>query len=330
MWTKCINCVNRGNIRSAYHAAGIVCRSTGELTLSGCKNDGKITAAPQEITYYAGGMVAKSDGAVMLQNCQNSGEVTTSAKYVGGLCGYLGAEDVMKTILSCENSGIITCTGDNTQDISYMGGITGYMKGGKSYGTFSYCRNLGEIRSYAAGTTTLCGICGYVNSESMVIAYCSNSGSETSPNAAENTCYHVYYNPQAAEEKYIHDNDPWKYDNISFTICGKGTYHVPHEMTFGEWIMTGGSSTGNTVLWISPVTGFTQKQISENPAFSGVWRLYRDDVQGKLYAEIPSHRDASGNIILPEDELQNADNAALTIYDLITPNSEYRIVNHIN
>lgn len=324
-----IDCENHGDIQSAYYAGGIVCRATGELTLSNCQNDGAITATPQEVKYYAGGLVAKSGGSVMMQNCQNSGTVTTSAKYIGGLFGCLDIPDVMKTIISCENSGDITCTGDNAHDLSYMGGIVGYMKGGKSYCTYSYCRNSGEILSNAGGSTILCGICGYVNSESIVITHCRNDGSESAPNAAENVCYHLYYNPKEAEEKYIHDNDPWKYDNVSFTIEGKGTYHVPHEMTFGEWIMLKGSSTGNSAVWISPVTGLTKKQISENPAFSGVWSFYRDDEQGKLYAEIPSHRDLRGNVILPMNEVLSPDGVPLTIFDLITPNCKYMLSDSI-
>ena len=261
----------------------------------------------------------------MMQNCQNSGAVTTSAQYVGGLAGYLGTSDVMKTVISCENSGSVTCGGDNAQELSYIGGVVGYMKGGKSYCTYSYCHNSGEIISSAGGKTILCGICGYVNSESIVVTYCSNDGYESAPNAAESLCYHLYYNPTKADEVYIHDNDPWQYDNVSFSIEGKGAFHIPHEMSFGDWIMTNGSSTGNTALWITPVTGLTEKQIRENPAFSGVWSFYRDDEQGKLYAEIPSHRDAKGNVILPDQEILRPADKPLTIYDLITPNCEYRI-----
>lgn len=326
-WASFIDCENYGNINSAYHAAGIVCRTTGELTLSNCKNNGRITAAPASVSYYAGGMVAKSGGSVMMQNCQNSGEVTTSAKYVGGLGGYLDTDDVMKTLLSCENSGNVICGGKNAQELSYAGGVVGFMKGGRSYCTLSHCSNSGEIISYAGGKTILCGICGYVSSETMVIAHCSNTGNELSPNAEESTCYHLYYNPTEPEAKYIHDNDPWKYDNVSFTIEGKGTFNIPHEMTFGEWIMTGGSSTGNNAVWVSPVTGLTEKQISENPAFSGVWSFFRDDVQGQLYTEIPSHRDNKGNVILPEKALLNPDGSPLTVSDVITPNFEYMNMN---
>jgi hypothetical protein len=322
-----IDCENHGDISSAYHAAGIVCRTAGELTLNNCINDGEITATPPTPNYYAGGMVAKSGGSVMMQNCRNSGAVTTSAKYVGGLGGYLDTADVMKTVISCENSGKITCGGDNVQELSYMGGLVGYMKGGKSYCTFSYCRNSGEIVSNAGGKTVLCGICGYVNSEAIMITHCSNTGSELSPNAEENTCYHLYYNPTAADETYIHDNDPWQYDNVTFTIEDKGDFYLPHEMTFGEWIMTGGSSTGNTAVWVSPVTGLTEKQIGEDPAFSGVWSFYRNDEQGKLYAEIPSHRDVKGNVILPECAILDSDGLPVTVDDLITPHCRYWISN---
>ena len=91
--------------------------------------------------------------------------------------------------------------------------------------------------------------------------------------------------------------------------------------------MLAGSSTGNTAVWVSPVTGLTEKQIAENPAFSGVWSFYRDDEQGKLYAEIPSHMDKNGNVILPENGILSPDGSPLTIYDLITPNSVYKLSN---
>lgn len=329
VWAKFIDCENHGSVKSAYHSAGIVCRSTGELTLSNCKNDGSITSTPATASYYAGGMVAKSNGSVMMQSCRNSGAVTTSAKYVGGLGGYLATGNVMKTVISCENSGTITCGDKNAQELSYMGGIIGYMKGGKSYCAFSYCRNSGDIISNAGGKTILCGICGYVSSESIIIARCSNGGSENSPNASENICYHLYYNPTASEEKYIHDNDPWIYDNVSFTIEGIGTYNVPHEMTFGDWIMMGGSSTGNNAVWVSPVTGLTEKQIDEDPAFSGIWSFYRYDEQGKLYAEITSHRDSNGNVVLPDNEVLTPDNIPVTVFDQITPNSVYKLRDEI-
>lgn len=329
VWASFIDCENHGDINSAYHSAGIVCRTKGELTFSNCKNDGAITSTPSSTSYYAGGMVAKSEGSVMMQNCQNSGTVTTSAKYVGGLGGYLGTEDVMRTVVSCENSGSVICGGQNAQELSYMGGIVGYMKGGRSYCTLSYCRNYGDIISNAGGKTILCGICGYVNSETIVIDHCTNNGSEFSPNASENICYHLYFNPTESEEKYIHNNDPWKYDNVSFTIEGVGTYQLPHEMTFGEWIMMSGSSTGNSAVWVSPVTGLTQKQIDDNPAFSGVWSAYRYDEQGKLYAEISSHRDSKGNVILPDNEVLSADRVPVTIFDQITPNSVYKLRDEI-
>ena len=320
-----IECENHGDISSAYHSAGIVCRTSGELTLSNCQNFGAITSSPPSASYYAGGMVAKSSGSVMMQNCRNSGAVATSAKYVGGLGGNLDTGDVMKTIISCENSGSVTCTDKNEQELSYLGGVIGYMKGGRSYCTYSYCKNSGEIISNAGGKVILCGICGYVNSETIIIDHCTNNGSESAPNAAENICCHLYYNPTAAEEKYIHDNDPWQYDNVSFTIDGIGTYNIPHEMTFGDWIMTGGSSTGNSAVWISPVTGLTEKQINENPEFSGVWSYYRDDEQGKLYAEIPTHRDSKGNVILPDNAIMSTDDVPITIFDRIMPNDVYKL-----
>ncbi len=323
VWASFIDCENHGTVSSAYHAAGIVCRTTGELTLSNCSNTGTISASPPSTSYYAGGMTAKTGGSVMMQNCQNSGAITTSSKYVGGLGGYLDTGDVMKTILSCENSGNITCSGKNAQELSYMGGLIGYMRGGRSYCTLSCCANSGTILSNAAGKAILCGICGYVNSESIVITHCSNTGSESAPNASESLCCHLFYDPAEPEEAYIHDNDPWSYDNVSFAIEGFGTYQIPHETTFGEWITTGGCLTGNQAVWVSPVTGLTEEQIAEDPAFSGIWSFYRDDVQGQLYLEIPSHRAPGGNMMLPERTLLNADGTPLTIFDVILPNYSY-------
>ena len=324
-WAKFIDCENHGEICSDYHAAGIVCLTDGELTLSNCTNSGTITATPANASYDAGGIVAKSNGSVMMQNCHNSGAVTSSSKYIGGLGGYLGTSNVMKTVISCENSGDITCADKNAQQLSYMGGLVGYMKGGRSYCTFSYCHNSGDIISNAVGKTILCGICGYVNSETIIIDHCSDDGSESSPNASENICYHLYYNPKASEEKYLHDNDPWTYDNVTFTIEGVGTYHLPHEMTFGDWIMTSGSSTGNSAVWVSPVTGLTEEQIADNPAFSGVWSFYRDDEQGKLYSELPSHRITKDDVILPDNAILFLDNESVTVFDLITPNCVFKL-----
>ncbi len=324
VWATFIDCENHGAVSSAYHAAGIVCRTSGELTLSSCKNTGAISASPPGVSYYAGGLTAKSGGSVMMQNCQNNGAITSSSKYIGGLGGYLDTGDVMKTILSCGNSGSVTCGGENAQELSYMGGLVGYMRGGRSYCTLSHCANSGTILSNAGGKAILCGICGYVNSETIVITHCSNTGSESAPNADESICYHLFYDPVEPEECYIHDNDPWKYDNVSFTIEGSGTYRIPHETSFGEWIMTDACSTGNQAVWVSPVTGYTEAQIAEDPAFSGVWSFYRDDVQGQLYLEIPSHRGPGGGVILPERALLAPDGSPLTIFDVILPNYEYK------
>ena len=327
VWATFINCENHGAVTSAHHAAGIVCRTGGELTLSNCKNDGTVTATPPMEKYYAGGMVAKSGGSVMMQNCQNSGEVISSCKHIGGLGGYLDTAEVMKTVIACENSGKLTCTADNEQVGSYMGGIAGFMNGGSSYCTISYCSNSGEILSHAAGKTLLCGICGYVNSDSIVITYCSNTGSESATNADECYCYHLYYNKVASDEAFIHDNDPWQFDNVTFEINGIGSYTLPHEMTFGEWIREDSRTSGNAAVWVSPVTGLTEAQISGNPAFENIWRLYRDDVQGQLYAELPSHRDANGSLKLPDQEIMRPDGKPATVFDLITPNDTYPLSN---
>ena len=327
VWSKYIDCENHGSIRSAYHAAGIVCRALGELSFSNCLNDGAVTAEPSADNFYAGGMVAKCSGAVMMQGCRNNGPITGAGAFTGGLGGYLDTDSVMKTVISCENSGIVACD-DNAQELSYMGGIVGFMNGGKSYCTFSNCRNSGLIRSDAGGKVILSGICGYVDSESLIVAHCSNEGGESAPAASENVCYHLYYDPAVPEKKYIHDNDPWIYDNVSFMIEGAGTFNIPHEMTFGEWIMTTGCPSGNSAVWVSPVTGFTEDEIMANRTFFGEWALYRDDEQGKLYAEIPSHRSEDGSIILPQNGLLNPNGLPLTIYELITPNSEYRLSDH--
>lgn len=320
-----IDCENHGQIRSNYHAAGIICRSFGELTLENCVNDGNIIALPSAETYYAGGMVAKSSGAFHMQNCSNSGEVSAAGRYVGGLCGYLDTSDVMKTVISCVNRGKVTCTG--ATELSYVGGIAGYMRGGRSYCTFSYCENTGELTSAATATAILCGICGYVNSASIVISYCKNSGSEAAPNAALCTCYHLYYNPTVPEERFIHDNDIWKYDNVTFTVEGAGSYCLAHEMTFGEWLALSGCSSGNEAVWVSPVTGLNAAQIAAAPEFQsgGAWAAYRSDVQGQLYLERPSHCDGSGNLLLPDARLVNLEDrkALLTINDFITPNAHY-------
>lgn len=202
-----IGCENYGDVSSAYHAAGIVCRTEGELTLSDCKNEGAVTVTSPSENRCAGGIVAKSEGSLMMQGCENSGAVLASSEYIGGLGGYLDAEDVMKTVLSCENSGSVACGGESETANSYIGGLVGFMEGGRSYCAFSHCRNVGEVISYAGGTVTLCGICGYVDSDSIIVAYCANEGKMSASQAEKLVKQELIYDPTDAEEKYIHDNE---------------------------------------------------------------------------------------------------------------------------
>ena len=70
-----------------------------------------------------------------------------------------------------------------------------------------FCRNVGEVISYAGGTVTLCGICGYVDSDSIIVAYCANEGKMSASQAEKLVKHELIYDPTDAEEKYIHDNE---------------------------------------------------------------------------------------------------------------------------
>lgn len=81
------------------------------------------------------------------------------------------------------------------------------MEGGRSYCAFSHCCNVGEVISYAGGTVTLCGICGYVDSDSIIVAYCANEGNMSASQAEKLVKHELIYDPTDAEKKYIHDNE---------------------------------------------------------------------------------------------------------------------------
>lgn len=197
------NCTNGINLFAdkfnTHHLGGIVGFTEPGVTLTGCKNTGKIE------TYYTetsgakasqlGGIIGHLEGSGVVTSCTNEGEISyfgAGTVRMGGIVGYVNYA-VSATFKDCSNSGALKndATGYSSTKWSYQGGIVGY------YGTpndnsailYENCSNSGAISTNAAGTklrVRIGGIAGILGNAAAVTEYknCSNSGDLTLTNGS--------------------------------------------------------------------------------------------------------------------------------------------------
>lgn len=199
-----VSCINNGNIEAGYSTGGIIgggdainitdCTNYGSIIgfdntggicgytswgteLSGCINNGLITA----YSYEFGGIIGYFEGNGRISYCQNNGSVVGvvdddyCAEDAGGIVGYACSEGEELII---ENS-------TNTADIvsgNYAAGIVAYNDGTSIY----HCTNSGRITAemdYAAG------IIGYYCGE-FYLEWCVNTGEIIAPSEYKQiACY---------------------------------------------------------------------------------------------------------------------------------------------
>ena len=121
------NCINKATIEvtASSNAGGLVGRTLGNLTVTGCENAGNVTTKGN----YAAGIVAyvinssaagAGAPAVTVTNTVNSGSITAAGKGVGGIVGlfHKGAADAAQRLTNVSNTGTLA-------GASQVGGIVG-------------------------------------------------------------------------------------------------------------------------------------------------------------------------------------------------------------
>ena len=153
------NCRNYGEIVTEERAGGIAGGLQQETTVSGCINEGKVTATKK----IAGGIVGYGSDKLKIKDCSNNGEISTKEN-AGGIIGYAQDET---TIDNCTNEGEVTAT------TNFVGGIIGYS--GDTI-KITNCKNSGDVETQEGAG----GICGYLGfggvKNDVTVEGCSNSG----------------------------------------------------------------------------------------------------------------------------------------------------------
>lgn len=180
-------CVNNGDIQGTMYVGGLIGDNRNVLTLTGCANNGSVTAASN----YAGGLIGDhfiTKQKLTMTNCCNTGTVSGNM-YTGGLFGYLnyGYGDFNASY----NTGAVSGS-------MYIGGLAGQISVRVSQGNvnFTDCYNIGDVSAagnYAGG---LAGYFSGYNTSLMVnFINCYVGGTVTggSNNSAIGHAYNTYW-----------------------------------------------------------------------------------------------------------------------------------------
>jgi len=120
--------VTVGTAPSGIGLAGVVGISTSVATLSGCTNYGTIKLTGASETCLLGGVIGcQTTGNLTITDCKNAGTVTNlgavaASAYLGGIVSTHPVGNL--TITDCENAGVVTNSGIVTAS-AYLGGIVG-------------------------------------------------------------------------------------------------------------------------------------------------------------------------------------------------------------
>ncbi|MGM9683896.1 MAG: hypothetical protein ACI3XQ_09890, partial [Eubacteriales bacterium] len=154
------------DIRGYYTSAcgGIVgAVKDGDLTLSGCINNGDVGAS-----YYTGGIVGAAIGAttaaLTVEGCANYGLVTGSDS-VGGMVGCIAGTCLDIYIRECANYGEVIHYSSNNG-----GGMIGWLKPASSEGTVDVSNNInyGMVSNEGLSSGKTTGIIGSMNTNSSL------------------------------------------------------------------------------------------------------------------------------------------------------------------
>lgn len=160
------NCVNQADLSDRGKVGGIIgelkgaiLHQEGEVTISGCTNNGNITSSGM----YSGGIVtyfmlmgAETDLKLNIADCVNTGNIT-SANHAGGILCFSTSSvagdakvsaDSTVCLKNCSNSGVITSQSNN----SFVGGIVGNYGIEKIQTLIEDCTNSGTVKLEASLT----------------------------------------------------------------------------------------------------------------------------------------------------------------------------------
>ena len=152
------DCYNSGAVSGANYIGGIIGYSYGPtssnfIQISGCKNEGSVSAGASSTSYSYVGGIAGSTSYTDISRSGNTGAISGAGTYTGGIAGgtygyYSSASDYQQTtVKNCINTGTVSGSG------SYTGGIIGRT----SYADFDNLYNTGTVN----GTSYTGGIIGY-------------------------------------------------------------------------------------------------------------------------------------------------------------------------
>lgn len=127
------NCNNKGSVTGNEFIGGIVGSLTNDGNIENCSNSGEIKAKDGS----AGGIVGTASGVVT--KCYNTGNVL-GTENIGGIVGSCFAKRTQNISL-CYNSGNIKGTGNE------IGGISGYLGAENCNATETLCYNKGKVES---------------------------------------------------------------------------------------------------------------------------------------------------------------------------------------
>lgn len=159
------NCVNEGAVYgTGDFMAGILASGSGNVKISGCKNNGEVTGK-DGVGSYAAGIIANAGADTTIENCENTGYVHSNIP-AGIVSQTIPMNEISISIKNNINSGKIVSTG------LYSGGIVNYI-------------NIGTDKPVKIDIQG-CVNKGYIESQSMaggIVAFSSNAA--TSENSEE-------------------------------------------------------------------------------------------------------------------------------------------------
>lgn len=159
---------------SYFAVGGIAAENYG--TVSGCVNNGSITAAGGHTT-YVGGITGYSSESGWQKGCTNKGGVSlkdAANGYAGGIVGYYFSNQYRTG--GCINEGAVSATGGG---LNYAGGIAGQVY--RRFGPLEECVNSGGVSAAGSETSYAGGIAG--NSFGGYIFGCENEGTVSAAKA---------------------------------------------------------------------------------------------------------------------------------------------------
>ncbi|MCD7953012.1 MAG: Ig-like domain-containing protein [Synergistaceae bacterium] len=157
-----------------FAVGGVAAENYG--TVSGCANNGNITAAGGH-TAYVGGITGYSSESGWQKDCTNKGDILvkdSATGYAGGILGYYFSNS--RATESCVNEGTVSAEGSTS---NYAGGIAGYVHRG--FQELKGCINSGETAASGGDESYAGGIAG--QSFGGHILNCANEGTVSAAKA---------------------------------------------------------------------------------------------------------------------------------------------------